>query len=211
MKKILGACCMLISFLQVKAQVAVTMNKVNVVYELVENPLIVAVEGCPCKEIRLTTDFGTINEDDTPCHYKYSSPRPGKATFTISRKEGTGYRKVGSMIYRVKRLPLPEATVGGIANGNMPADRFKVLLGLIAEISGGWDLRAEVLSFQVEVIRNGQLLLSVQNAGPKFNDKLKAFMSGAQAGDLVSFRSIRCRKNQEGDIWNLEPITISLK
>ncbi|WP_162903305.1 GldM family protein [Taibaiella koreensis] len=210
MKKYWCAALLLLFTLPAEAQVAVSMDKVHVAYELVDNHIIAAVEGCPCKDIQVVTDFGTIKEGEEPCAFIFNAPGSGRATFTVSRIKGKDYRELGKTIYRVKPLPLPLVTVGGVQHGDMQVAKFRAQHGMIAAMQDGWDFRLEVVSFRMSVSRNGEIIFNEENVGPAFNDVLKPFLIKVQPGDIVLFSGIRCRKSSDHTI-SIDPFEIRLK
>lgn len=211
MKKISGIVLLLMAFLQAKAQVAVSMDKVNVTYELVENPLVVAVEHCSCNDIRLAVDMGTISKGDEPCAFLYTAPNAGKATFTVSRKIGKEYKEAGKMVYRVKPLPPPEAFLGGKRDADMYVPVFKTQLGLTAVlIDFAFDIHYTISEFRMEIKRRQQVIFEEDNKGNVFNNEIKVFRDKVLSGDIVTFRNIRCRR-PDGKIIALASFEIRLK
>lgn len=190
--------------------IAVDADRVHVAYETVDNPITIGLENCSCKNLRLTVDEGQLRKGPDDCTYIFNSDKAGKAIFTLSRKAGDGYADVGQITYRVKPLPLPEAYIGGRHNAQMPIVVFRAQEGVIAKLDGfDFDVWFKVTSFQMDVIRDGQVVSSEKNNKNVFEPGARKAMLAAQPGDKVVFSNILSRK-PNGTIVALEPIEITL-
>jgi hypothetical protein len=174
---------------------AVSADRMNVVYEVIDNPLTIVVEKCSCDKMIVVTDNGEIEKGSDPCAYVLSRAKPGVAKIIVRRKQGKKIDTAGIVTYRVKEITLSSPTVGRKHNAEMSIGFFKVQLGLI----GGYFECSEFLSsrvqhFKIELHRAGQIIFSEYNDGNAFTTKVRDLIKEqVQIGDRIIFRDVIAR------------------
>ena len=210
MKQLLFFTAILGSLPAVAQEAVVGIENAHIVYEQVSNPISISLENTPCSQLKLATDVGYLQKGPGDCQYIFTTGKPGKAVFTLSKKAGSQYVEAGKITYLVKPLPLPEAMVAGKHGGAVPALIFKAQDGLIARLEGfDFPTQFKVSSFQMEVIRDGKVLLSTKNNDNIFEPVARTIITHVAPGDTVSFSSIMCRKPGDAEV-ELEPFSINI-
>lgn len=106
------------SYTVVKPLAVVSATKMNVVYRGLENPISVSVPGYSATDLTVTSSFGTLSKDAQPGTYKLTIPGSDistkELTISVSVKTPDGVKKMGEQKYRLKNVPRPTLTLGGI-------------------------------------------------------------------------------------------------
>ncbi len=181
-------------------QVAVALDKMNVMYMGIENPLTIAVSGIPSNELEVRMDNGTI----TGSNGKYIArvTAVGEAAIHVSSKG----KLLGSTVYRVKRLPDPSDQVA-FSNTNLQMDyqvvprvgidgvhttRMKVedILKAGKLTAGtGYDVESAIVYF------SGAGFPIIQTAYLKGNDlnRFREYLDRCVAGSVVTFDMVEVK------------------
>ena len=100
--------------------VVISATKMNVLYEALDNPMMISVPGIPSDKLRVTmsnADFKKVGNN------YIVKPKPGfaggKSTISVSAEINGESKRLGSMDYRIKRVPNPFASVGGKQDGKI--------------------------------------------------------------------------------------------
>lgn len=172
---------------------AVDIDKMHVAYVTVDNPITISLENVPCNKLSLAVDIGTLQKGLGDCQYTFTTDKPGRAVFTISKKEGAKYIEAGKVTYLVKPLPRPTAMIAGKHGGTIAVAIFKAQEGMIARLNGfDFDTSFKIASFQMEVVRDGKVLLSTKNNGNVFEPVARTILTHVAPGDMVAFSNIMC-------------------
>ncbi|MFT5157612.1 MAG: gliding motility-associated protein GldM, partial [Bacteroidia bacterium] len=95
----------------------ISATAMNVLYIGVPNPISVGVPGVNPSDVNVSMSGGSIRRDGK--EWVATVTTRGEATISASAKVSDGStRKMGSMVYRVKSLPRPEARWGALASGS---------------------------------------------------------------------------------------------
>jgi hypothetical protein len=89
------------------------LDKMNVFYIGVDNPVTVAAAGYSVEDVSLSIPDATIVGEKGKYVINVSKPGTVEVGINAKTKEGS-IKKVGGMTVRVKRIPNPIAMVGGI-------------------------------------------------------------------------------------------------
>ena len=123
---------------------SVFLEKMNVVYIGVENPVMVSAGSAGKEKMNVSFTGGSI----TPAggdRYIIKPTKAGPAEIKVT-VEG----KTSSFPMRCKNLPDPTAMVGASKGGSMPAATFKAMGGVLAKLMDSeFDAKYEVLSYVV--------------------------------------------------------------
>jgi gliding motility-associated protein GldM len=165
--------------------VAVSPNKMNVLYMGVDNPLTITA-GVGSEKVNATFTGGEIRRAG------------GNQWIAIPRIQGE--QKVNviiegkstSVLFRVKRLPDPYAYVSGKRGGSIPANELKAQGGIIARLESDFEAPFRVISYKVGAFGGNYKLYQQQlNAGNKWNGAASDLIDGAGPGTAVFFDDIR--------------------
>jgi GldM C-terminal domain len=185
---------------------SVFLEKMNVVYQGVENPVMVSAGSGGKEKMSVSFTGGSI----TPAggdRYIIKPNKVGPAEIKIT-VEG----KTSSFPMRCKRLPDPTAMVGASKGGSMPAATFKAMGGMMAKLlDSEFDAPYQVISYKLGA--NGGAFQTYQqsaNEGPRWSGGAATIIGRATPGTSVFFDEIRV-KGPDGIVRELPGIFFNLK
>ena len=175
----------------VPAGAAVMLDKMNVIYIGVDNPLTVS-SGSGDEKTRVNiTGGGSSLQKVGPGKYIAKATTVGKANMTVGVEGAKAPAKEFEL--RVKRIPDPIPTLGGkLRGGNAPAGTIKAQSGVVAALENfDFDAKFKVKSFTMIYVPRGADPAREETQGPAFNDKMLGFLSRAKAKDIFIIDDIR--------------------
>lgn len=114
------------------AGASLQLDKMNVFYIGVPNPITVTAAGYSLEDVSLNIPGATLTKTGNG-KYNVMVTQAGKVNAAINAKTQDGsVKQVGGMEIRVKRIPDPVAKLGGKMSGSMPASVFRAQLGVAA-------------------------------------------------------------------------------
>ncbi len=171
--------------------VAVQLDKMNVFYIGVENPVSVSVAGASSNDIRVSGNGGGITVSGGNSHYIIKATTPtNDASLTVSAKDVSQTFK-----YRVKRIPDPVATLSmKYKGGQMGNGEFKAQGGIIPVLDNfDFEAKCEVVGFQIAYVAKRQDPVEKQNSGGRYNGGVQELVQRAKPGDIYYFDEIKVR------------------
>jgi hypothetical protein len=138
--------------------IAMELDKQNLLYVGIENPVTVAVEGYSCKSIFLTTDNGSITGQNG--HYVLTPATPSHTmAVQINAKTASGIKELGVKTFRAKCAPSPVVRLMGKSGGNIKASIIHMAIAPIAYFDGfEYDAHILIDKVTITMIRNGATL-----------------------------------------------------
>lgn len=164
------------------------LDKMNVFYIGVDNPVTVSASGYNIEDVKLTIPEATVKPTTEKSKYivNVTTPNPVKGIpYTISAKDKSGvFKEISKGTIRVKTIPDPIPEVGGISGGNIPFNQAVTARGPIARLHNfDFDVRFTITSFTfIYVPRNGQSQAIPVN-GTLFTNEVKDYMERSKPGD----------------------------
>src|SRR5205085_3870862 len=130
-----------------QANASIALDKMNVLYIGIANPISVAASGGGDDKISVSISAGGTLQKTGPGKYNAFVTSGDKCVLTVS-VEG---KVAGASEYRIRRIPSPTGTIGGYASGdNVNAGAFKAQGGVGAYIKDfPFDLKYTVTSFTI--------------------------------------------------------------
>ncbi len=174
----------------VPAGAAVMLDKMNVLYIGVPNPLTISSgSGDEKTKVNITGAGGSLQKDG-PGKYTAKATTVGKATISVSVEGGKAPKEFE---LRVKRIPDPVPTIGGkLKGGNVAAGTIKAQSGVVANLENfDFDAKFQVKSFTMIYVPRGADAAREETSGPAFNEKMLGFLSRAKARDIFIIDDIR--------------------
>ena len=173
-----------------KAQkVAVSANKMNVLYIGVSNPLDVVVENMNCASFFVTTDNGTISGDS--CNFKIRVVRRGRATIFVNKIVGKDTILIDKKEFRVKRVPAPIAKIGNRKSGTISKHELIAHGGITAALENFYyEARVHVSNYKVVLLKEQKVIFEKDIEGNIFTKEIKTEIRKLQTGDTVRFENI---------------------
>lgn len=169
---------------------SVQLDKMNVFYIGVDNPISVAAAGVSSNDLKVSASGVTLNNDGKS-HYIVRASAPGDATITLSG----GGLPATTFKYHVKRIPDPvpllgaQHKAGAMANGTFKAQ------GGIAGVLQNFDFEAkcEIVGFEVTYLPKRQDPITKQNGGSRWASDVQDWINKAKPGDAYFFDDIKAK------------------
>lgn len=192
--------------------VAIQNDMENSLRLCIDNPLTVAVEGLTSGDILLSTDNGSIIQDEYrgAGHYIYNASVAGTATIYVKKRRGNRVENIDSIIFRVRRLPFLPPIFAGKSAG--PVNHLVILaqLGIIVPGDGHADRRFPISSYSVLVYRKDKEIFRRKVLGPRIDQVTNDFFHTLKNNDKLKFENIEV-KDCDGELRKTEPIEIIVK
>lgn len=187
-----------------KPMAVVSPTKMNVLYIGVDNPLDISVSGFTDDKISASISQGSLTKGSAGWNARVNTA--GKCNVNVSVKDETGKaRSMGSMEFRVKRVPDPVAKVAGQREGLINKELLKAQTGVAADLENfDFDLKFVVTGFKVSASIKGfvQEKASYSNM---FTPEQKDLISRIDKGQKVYIEEIKA-KGPDGSVRSLGTI-----
>ncbi|MFN3529775.1 MAG: gliding motility protein GldM [Bacteroidia bacterium] len=181
------------SYTVAKPAAVVSPDKMNVFYIGVENPVSISAPGVTPSNLRPSiSGGGSITGKDGK--YVVKVTQPGKVMVDVrgQGEEGKPAQLLGASEFRVKYVPDPLATVGGLDPGQVGTAQFKAQGGMIALLKDfDFDLRFDIQSFRMIYIAPRRDPEVVTVSGPIFTGQAQTIIRNAKPGDRFIFDEIK--------------------
>ncbi len=198
------------SYMVGASSLSVSATKMNVLFIGLDNPISIAAAGVPSESLSASISQGSLHKTGTGM-YTARVTTVGSATVNVSAKvEGTT-KNMGSMKFRVMRVPDPVAEVGGEKGGRMRAAVFRVQQGVSATLENFYfDTKFVVTHFTMGFAGTGfNDYIELQSSSALFTQDMKNMMSRCKPGTRVFFDDIRV-KAPDGTTRSLPGMTFKL-
>ena len=171
--------------------VAISLDKMNVFYIGVDNPISVSAAGVSSNDVKVSASGVTVKSNGGG-KFTVNATTPGDATLTVS---GGGASQ--TFKYRVKRIPDPGPRLGGNPKnkgGAMGNGEFKAQGGISAILEGfDFDAKCDVVGFEVTYLPKRQDPITAQNGGARWNSSVQEYVNKAKPGDAYFFDDVKCK------------------
>ena len=175
----------------VPAGAAVMLDKMNVVYIGVDNPITISSGAGDEKTSAVPTGGGITLTHSGPGKYIAKATTPDlKAHINVSVKGG----KTTDFPIRVKRIPDPVPTLGGkLRGGNAQPGTIKAQTGIVPVLDNfDFEARFNVESYDMVFVSKGEIFRAT-TSGPLFNAQMTTFLSRAKPKDVIYLEEIKVR------------------
>jgi len=174
----------------------ISPTKMNVFYIGVPNPVSISVPGASNEQVTaaITGGGGTITRAAGNGLWTVNVTTPTlECKVNVSAKMGATSRAMGSMTFRVKRVPNPVPYVGGVNGGQITKGVLIAAGGIIPKMDNfDFDLTFVITSFTLSMNRKGDYV-SETTTGSRYNEKMKTMLNGVGRGQKVYFEDIKAR------------------
>lgn len=163
-----------------------------------------------CSSVVFKTDNGKIEQKD--CWLSYTPERPGPTTLSVYKKSKFKLLLIDSIRIVVYENTNPQVFLGNKNQGSVSKEMMIAMGGIIAkmETTEGHSESIAVKGYTVIVHKNNGTILSEQNAGNRYSEKLSQLFQELQTGEKVSFINIEV-KIFDGRVINARPIEFSIE
>jgi gliding motility-associated protein GldM len=175
----------------VPAGAAVMLDKMNVLYIGVENPITISSGAGDEKTSVAAIGGGITMTHKGPGKYIARATTPDmKAHIKVSVKDG----KTTDFPIRVKRIPDPIPTLGGkLRGGNAQPGTIKAQTGIVPILENfDFEARFNVESYRMVLASKGDIF-PVEGQGPLFSAQALALLTRAKPKDVIYIEEIKVR------------------
>jgi len=191
-----------------KPSMTVSPTKMNVFYAGLDNPVSVSVPGISPTNVKVSITNGSIQPGATG--YVVRPDKIGVLSkISVSAMIDGTLKDIGSMEFRVKRVPNPVASVAGKIEGVITKNELLAQQGILAKIPDfDFEMNFTVTSFVVSTSRGG-FVVDKPTKGNRFSQEQTDLMKGLNPGSRLYFESIVV-KGDDGSIRPLPPISFKI-
>lgn len=191
----------------------VAPTQMMILYQGLKNPISVSAPGISNDKIDVAISKGKIEKGNQPGLYMVEVPSGEKnATITASTMINGKRVVLGTHDFRVKRVPSPEAKIGGISSGKIAKDELQAAGGIIPDMGDFefGDFQYNVVSYTLGTLVGGDYKSTGTIRGGVFNQEVNDMIKSAKKGQKLFFENIQA-KGPDGLIRTLNPINIEIK
>jgi len=196
-----------------RPSVTISPTKMNVMYMGIANPIRVSVPGVASENLEVSVTNGRIEKNgEDYMVYPTKLDITGKNTaISVSAKLNGQSRSMGSMVFRVKEVPPPLATVAGINGGNLRREDLMAEDGIFAELKDfDFDLKFKVTQFDVTFTGAGGYVKTYSSTSNKFTSDQKSQFAKLVPGSIIFIDNIMA-KGDDGTNRTLAPISFKIR
>lgn len=193
--------------------VTISPTKMNVFYRGIANPVDVSVPGIAKENLRIEMTNGRITPSGTQLQvFPTDLDEQGrKTTVSVYARLSGGERLMGTMNFRVKRVPDPVAKIANLSGGNIKKEDILLEDGMMAVLEDfDFDLRFAVTQFDVSLTGAGGYVNTWKSTGNRFTADQKAQFRNLAVGSIIYFDNIKAR-GDDGTDRTLDPISFKIR
>ena len=186
--------------------VAVSLDKMNVFYIGVDNPISVSAAGVSSNDVRVSASGVTVSAQGGG-KFNVRATTPGEAKLTVS---GGGASQTFN--YRVKRIPDPAPRLGKYKGGQLGNGEFKAQGGISAVLENfDFDAKCDMVGFEFTYYPQRQDPIVVSNSGARWGGQAADMVNKAKPGDAYFFDDIKCKCPGDIAARNIGSIAIKIR
>jgi gliding motility-associated protein GldM len=198
------------SYMVAAPSAAVALDKMNVFYIGVPNPISVSAGGVAPTDLQVSATGVKLTPKGAG-KFEVTATAPGTITINVSAKTKDGTKPQGSFKFRVKKIPDPVAKVGG-KSGNVDMKKIELgsIGGVVADLPGfDFDAKFVVTSFELTAVVKG-VLKSEACSGNSLSGGARQILATAGVGSKIFIENVKA-KGPDGSIRNIPGVTIKVK
>lgn len=186
------AACFWLNTATLSAQMAaaVGLEKMNVFYLGVNNPMTVVANNVPLQHVHVLVSSGELKKDGV-AHYYWHGTGIDTQTVELLVLDTVAHDTVKRYPIRVQEFPEPLPLLGAQKHPRLiPAGQFKAQAG-VAMVYTGFDIDAKVnmISYEVYRISKEKGEQVAHNTGARYIPETRQLIEQAEAGDQYIFRN----------------------
>lgn len=211
MKKVLTVILLMVSYVSFGQSISIASSKNNELYMGIENPLEAVVESMKCSSFFITTDNGKISGKD--CNYVITPNKYGYTNIFVKRIIKKDTVVIGKKVFRVRKIPLPSASIGGIKSGFINKNKLIACGGIVARFENmDFDFTIKINEFSVIISRDKTPIYKTYIKGNKFTEELISEFNKLQCNDELIFYNMTITTPSVGYInERIEPIDLTIE
>lgn len=180
-------------YMVARPSMAVSPTKMNVFYIGVENPVDISVAGAaPTDVVPSITGGGGSIVSKGQGHYIVKVTAAGTCKVNVSVKTKSGSKSMGSMEFRVKKVPSPMASFANVTgDGKASKGELQQAAGLIPKLEDFvFDLKFPVVSWVMSMNVNGAFV-DYPAQGASTTSQMKELLNRAKSGGKVLIEQVK--------------------
>ena len=173
--------------------VVIAATKMNVLYEGLDNPVSISAAGISASDLKIQVDNATYVKAKNGYVIKPKNGSAGKtAKITVSADLNGKVQRLGSMDFRIKRVPTPFAVIAGLNGGTIKKSVLSAQGGVFAEMGDDFDFELEfkVTNFTLSTIKNG-FIQELKSNSSSFTADMRQAIKGLQRGSKFYIEGIK--------------------
>ena len=178
-----------------KRSVSISPSQMLVFYKGVPNPLKIVVPGGG-SDMQVAISYGTVTKTDT--NYNVNIPAsltggPVKAEVTVSAIYGDKRVTLGSETFRLKSIPEPDVSIGGLLIPNVSKSQLLANPIIYSTRPPGFDLTAnyKVLSYRFLTNSPDGQSIDLQGTGRNLTDEMKNVLKNVRRNQQIMITEIK--------------------
>jgi len=188
--------------------------KMNVLYIGVDNPVGISSPGIPEEKIEPTIGNGILKRDPSSTNWIVRIDKMpkgvNKTTISATAKVDKKDQLLGSMEFRVKRVPTPTAEIAGQSDGQIDKNRLLAAGAIIPNMKDfEFEIYYQVTGFTFGTILNGDWIPK-NVKGNRFTDEINTIIRNGRRQQKFIFDNIKA-KGPDGSLRSLNPVNLELK
>jgi len=194
-----------------QANASIALDRMNVLYIGVDNPVSIAASGGGDDKVQVSINGGGGNISKTGAgkyNVRVNSPTD-ECVITVS----VDGKVAGSSRFRVRNIPAPTGTVGGMASGeSVNAGAFRAQAGVGAYIKDfPFDITYDVVSYSLSIDNDEGDIETADVQGLYFSTRAKQIINqNAKPGRTVTIDNLRA-KGPDGRTFKLGSLVYYIK
>ncbi len=196
------------------AGAALQLDSMNVVYAGLPNPISVSAAGYNMEDVSVSIPGAELTNTGKGRYVLNVSPNTRSVLASINVRSGGAVKTIATHPIRVKRIPNPEAQVGGQTQGFMSSAAFRAQLGVVSELKDFlFNVRSQVVSYQFSMAKKRSTDVSapitVNSALFSANEQVEQMIRDARPGDRIFIDEVRA-KLPDGSVRKINPVMLTL-
>ncbi len=196
-----------------KPSVTISPTKMNVFYLGVPNPVSISVPGVPSENLQVSMTNGRIEENGNAyIVHPQRADINGRNTKVVVKADFNGViRDMGSMVFRVKEVPDPIATIAQKNGGVIRKEDLLAEQAIFADmVDFDFELGFKVTSFDLSVTGAGGYVNTFSSTSNLFTNEQKAQFRRLPTGSIIYIDKIFVH-GDDGSDRELSPISFRVR
>ena len=204
--------CLLFA-LSVQGQaVSIGLERNQVFYAGVDNPITIAVSNFKCEDVKVFINNGQVVSNGG-CNYTVNTKEPGESILKVSVIKDKKQQLLGEYNFVVKPLPTPSAMVAGKSGGYVRKEFLKIQNKMELMVLGfDIDAKFQHLGFSCMVMKHNEAegRFIGKSANAEISQDMKAAFGQLEKGDTVFFYKIVAR-GPDGNPLAIDPVVYYIR
>lgn len=191
-----------------KPSVTISPTAMNVFYLGLDNPVDISAAGVAKDNIKPSINNGTIKKGKDGS-WTVRVSKAGTAKISVSAEKNGKSENMGTMEFRVKKIPTPIAKISGKSGGAIKGIALGAASRIQADLENfDFEVTANVVSYDFVYMNRGNLSTKTVN-GFRLTEDVKAVIKRSRPGDKLFFENIKA-KLPDGSVRVLPTLSFKL-